>query len=74
MMDPAQHDNVFSEALGQLIEFKVRAKAEIYQDEMKLRCAVQDLSRVDYSKTALSMIELIDSWKTSLVMNVAAKN
>jgi hypothetical protein len=68
MTDPARHDIVFSDALGQLIEFRVRAKAESYQDELKLRCAAQDLNRVDYSKSSLDLIELIDSWKTALVM------
>ncbi|KAJ3331210.1 Replication factor A protein 1, partial [Kappamyces sp. JEL0680] len=60
--NPAAYEAVFANALGALVDFKVRAKVESYQDEQKLRCAAANLAFVDFSKAANDLVALIDAW------------
>jgi replication factor A1 len=54
---------VFQEALFKEFSFKVRCKAETYQDEKKVRSAVVTVSPMDYMKSSLEIIQMIDSYK-----------
>jgi hypothetical protein len=53
----------FSKVLFNSYTFKVRSKAEIYQDDVKVRSSVLDASIVDYVTASLEMITFIDSLK-----------
>jgi replication factor A1 len=57
------YKEVFQEALFKEFTFKVRAKAETYQDDKKVRSSVVQVQPIDFHKTSLEMISLIDSYK-----------
>jgi replication factor A1 len=57
------YKQVFQDALFKEFSFKVRSKAETYQDDKKVRSAVMNVHQVDFHKSCLDMIELIDSYK-----------
>lgn len=61
-VDQAGFEKVFADAIHQMYEFKVRAKSETYQDEQKLRCTVNSISKVDWEKSSKDLIALIEGF------------
>jgi replication factor A1 len=61
-IDQAGFEKVFSDAIHRMYEFKVRAKSETYQDEQKLRCTVNSISKVDWEKSSKDLIGLIEGF------------
>jgi replication factor A1 len=60
--DQAGFERVFADAIHQMYEFKVRAKCETYQDEQKLRCSVNSITKVDWEKSSADLIALIEGF------------
>ncbi|KAI8818562.1 uncharacterized protein EV422DRAFT_537495 [Fimicolochytrium jonesii] len=59
----AAYDAAFSAALFKSWDFKVRAKAETYQDEAKVRTSVMSFVPVDYASASLELADMIEQLK-----------
>jgi hypothetical protein len=42
--------------------FRVRMKAESYQDEMKVRTSVMDVKEVDYASASAHLLQQLAAW------------
>ncbi|KAI8998395.1 replication protein A 70 kDa DNA-binding subunit [Gaertneriomyces semiglobifer] len=63
-MDSKAADEVFNAATFKTYSFKLRAKSETYQDEVKVRSSVMSFAPIDYGSSALALAEAIEQYKS----------
>eukprot|EP01097_Dermamoeba_algensis_P005762 TRINITY_DN3638_c0_g1_i1.p1 TRINITY_DN3638_c0_g1~~TRINITY_DN3638_c0_g1_i1.p1 ORF type:complete len:492 (-),score=113.55 TRINITY_DN3638_c0_g1_i1:586-2061(-) len=57
--NPPQYTAMFSDALFKSYKFKIRAKAETYQDEQRVKCNVTSVEPTDFVKDSKWLLEEI---------------
>ena len=54
---------MFSEALFNQYIIKARVKEELVQEELRVKCVVNDLSKINYVKECSDMIDAINKYQ-----------
>lgn len=57
------YNQVFSEALFNQYIIKARVKEELVQEELRVKCVVNDLSKINYVKECSDMIDAINKYQ-----------
>ncbi|KAM0792535.1 hypothetical protein ACM66B_005204 [Microbotryomycetes sp. NB124-2] len=55
--DSGQHDAITHAAIGKMFNFSIRAKADTFRDETRVRYHIQKAAPVDYAEAAKQMLE-----------------
>lgn len=60
--DEGQFNAILGKAMGQMYNFSIRAKADTYQDQTKVRFHIQKAAKVNYVEAARQMLETLEQW------------
>lgn len=60
-MELGKLNQIFDAAIYQRYFFVIKATEEMYQDEMKIRCIVSSIEKIDYAAESRRLIDEIES-------------